>query len=59
MKIDPLAGAGAATLITLVVTYMAFGGKFPFTRTPLRFVLACLLAFVVGFVVLAVTASQP
>ncbi len=60
MKIDPFLGAGAGTLLTLVVIYLAAGGKFPFTRTPMRFVLACFLAFVVGFAVLAaLTASQP
>jgi hypothetical protein len=58
MKVDPPLAAGAAAVLTLAVTYLAFGGKFPFTRTPLRFLFACVLAFVVGFAVLAV-AAQP
>jgi hypothetical protein len=60
VKVDPLVGAGAGALLTLVVIYVSVGGKFPFTRTPMWFVLSCLLAFVVGFAVLAaLTASQP
>lgn len=59
MKVDPLFGAATAAVVTLAVTYLAFGGKFPFTRTPLQFLLACVLAFVVGFAVLAVFATQP
>lgn len=59
MKVDPLFVAAAATILTLVVTYLAFGGKFPFTRTPFRFLLACVLGFVVGFAVLAVVATRP
>jgi hypothetical protein len=60
VRVDPVFGAGAAAIVSLAVTYLAFGGKFPFTRTPVRFVLAYLLAFVVGFAVLAaLVTTQP
>jgi hypothetical protein len=41
--------------LTFGATYIAFGGRFPFTRTPVRFVLSGFLAFVVGFAVFAIT----
>jgi hypothetical protein len=58
VKVDAPLAAGAAAVLTLAVTYLAFGGKFPFTRTPVRFLLACVLAFVIGYAVLTVVATQ-
>jgi hypothetical protein len=60
VTIDPLLAAAAATIVTLGAVYTAVGGRFPFTRTPRRFLVACFLAFVVGYVVLAAMIStQP
>jgi hypothetical protein len=55
---EPLLSAAAVTVVTFVASYLAFGGRFPFTRSPLRFVTAALLAFLVGFAVLAVVAGR-
>ena len=38
-------------VLTLVVTYVAFGGRFPPYRTPLLLVLCVFLAFIVAIVV--------
>jgi hypothetical protein len=56
---DPLLSAAVVTVVTFVATYLAFGGSFPFTRSPSRLVAAAVLAFSVGFVVLAVLARRP
>lgn len=57
MRVDPLVTAAVATIVAFVASYVAIDGKFPFTRTPLRFVLAGFLAFVIGFALLAALAA--
>jgi hypothetical protein len=48
-------GAEERCIATFGVAYIAFGRKFPFTRTPLRFVVSGFLTFVVSFAVFAIT----
>ena len=59
MKLDPVLPSAFGLILTFGVTYIAFGGKFPFYRTPLRFALSGLLAFVVGFALFAITVASP
>jgi hypothetical protein len=45
-------------VLTLAVTYIAFGGKFPFYRTPLRLLMCAGLAFIVAMIVAFATLSS-